>query len=79
MHERLLQNFKTSTFSTCSLQVVASRAGADTCSVLTAENEKKQEHKVKTEVKLHVGFRRGLNPFSSRVLNQCLGKAGVPI
>ena len=47
-------------------QVVASHARAVTCSVLPAEKETKQEHKVKIEVRNHVGVRRGLNPFLSR-------------
>ena len=47
-------------------QVVASHARAVTCSLLPAEKETKQEHKVKIEVRNHVGVRRGLNPFLSR-------------
>lgn len=47
-------------------QVVASHARTMACSVLPAEEETNQEHKVKMDVRNHVGGRRGLNPFLSR-------------
>lgn len=47
-------------------RVVASHARAMACSVLPAEKETKQEHKVNIAMRNHVGGRRGLNPFLSR-------------